>query len=330
MLQMQIPTMAIAAVLSVSSFAAPLDQAKVAADAKWVLHLDLEAFRQTKLGTHVVQNVVEPKLEEAHELKKLNLSINLGNISGITAYGSAFEKNGDGVLMVATTANVKKDLDTLVGMAALSAEEKKGITMVQESPYALYHLHNEIFVAPNAGTVLLAKSRDQIDRARKVLSGGEKSLSGSATFDDYPKAANTFFFLGMADGFNDAISIPPQAQVLRETKGGRLVIGEKDQNVFLNLVFKGKNNEASTKIQQVLQGIVALVSMSQQDKAITDLAASTKIGSEGQNVSVSLQFPVAKAIQKIDEKHNRGNQAHDDDEEEEDADDSQDKATGAK
>ena len=309
--------MAIAAMLSASSFAAPLDQAKVAADAKWVLHLDLEAFRQTKLGSHVVQNVLEPKLEQSHDLKKLNLSINLGNISGITAYGSAFEKNGEGVLMLATTANVKKDLDTLVGMAALSADENKGIAMVQDNPFPLYHLHNEIFIAPNVGgTVLLAKSREQIDRARKVLAGGEKSLSGSATFDDYPKAANTFFFLGMADGFNEAISIPPQAQVLRETKGGRLVIGEKDQNVFLNLVFKGKNNESSTKIQQVLQGIVALVSMSQQDKAITDLAASTKIGSEGQNVSVSLQFPTAKAIQKIDEKHHRGNRVDDDDEEE--------------
>lgn len=301
----------VAALAASSAFSGPLDQAKVAADAKWILHLDFEAFRKTKLGHHVTENLIAPKWENSDAAKKMNLSINLKNISSATAYGPVFETNGEGVLMISTTADVKKDMDTLVGMAALSSNEKKDVTMVQQAPFPLYNLHNSIFVAPNIGdTVILAKSRDQIDRAREVLLGKTANLSRSTTFDDYPKAANTFFFLGMADGFSESTSIPPQAQVLRETKGGRLVIGEKEQNVFLNLVFKGKDDESSTKIQQVLQGIVALVSLSQQDKAITDLAAAARIGSEGRNVSVNLQFPVAKAIETIDEKHGEPGQSH--------------------
>lgn len=307
----------LAAMAAIGLYAGPLDQAKVAGDAKWVVHVDFEAFHGSKLGRHITETMIRPKVEGIEALKKLNLSVNLTNISGLTAYGSSFDKNGDGVLMLSTTAEVKKDLDTLVGMAALSESETKDITMVQQTPYPLYSLKDGIFVAPGDGLVVLAKSRDQIGQAREVITGKTANLAKSTSFNDYPKTANTFFFLGLAEGFNENANIPPQAQVLREAKGGRLVVGEKDQNVFVNLIFKGKDEESSTKIQQVLQGIVALVSLSQQDKEITELAAGTKIASEGKNVSVNLQFPVAKALAKIEEKHQPKEKDDDDDETEE-------------
>ena len=88
--------------------------------------------------------------------------------------------------------------------------------------------------------------------------------------------------------------------MLREADGGRLLIGEDEKKVFLNLVFRGKSEESTTKIQQVLQGIVALVSMSQQNAEVTELASSAKITGEGKNVSVTLQFPTVKAIERVD------------------------------
>jgi hypothetical protein len=206
--------------------------------------------------------------------------------------------------VLSTTANVKKDLDTLVGMAAVSDKEQKDFVMLQEKPFGLYSFRNQVFLAPNVGNaVLVAKSRDLLEQAREVALNQADNLSKSSSFKDYPALAEKVFFTAMAEGFNDAADIPPQAQVLRETKGGRLALGEKDQNLFVNLVFKAKDDEASTKIQQVLQGIVALVSLSQPDKEITDLANNSKIGAAGRNVSVDLKFPAAKAIKKIDEKH---------------------------
>lgn len=287
---------------ALTAFAGPLEQTKVAGNAKWVLHLDFDAFRKSKLGSHFVSNVLEPKIEENGFLKKAKLSINITNISSLTAYGPNFEKDGDGVLLLSTTADVKKDLDTLVGMASLSENEEKDVTMVQQKPFPLYNIKGDVFVAPFGGnSVLLAKSREQIDRAREIASGKGDTMAKAGSFKEYPEQGNAFIVV-MAHGFNDMAKIPPQAQVLRETEGGRLAIGENDKNVFFNLMFKGKDEESSTKIQQVLQGIVALVSMSQQNKDVTDLAAATKITGEGRNVSVTLQFPTAKAIQHL-EKH---------------------------
>jgi hypothetical protein len=285
-----------------TAFAGPLEQSKVAGDAKWVVHLDFDAFRKSKLGSHFVSNVLEPKIEENGFLKKANLSINITNISSLTAYGPNFEKDGEGVLLLNTTADVKKDLDTLVGMASLSENEEKDVTMIQQKPFPLYNIKGDVFVSPFGGhSVLLAKSREQIDRAREIASGKGDTMAKAGSFKEYPEPGNAFIVV-MAHGFNDMAKIPPQAQVLRETEGGRLAVGENDKNIFFNLMFKGKDEESSTKIQQVLQGIVALVSMSQQNKDVTDLAAATKIAGDGRNVSVTLQFPTAKAIQHL-EKH---------------------------
>ena len=283
-----------------TALAGPIDQTKVAGDAKWVLHLDFDAFRKSALGSHFVSNVLEPQIEAQEFLRSTTLSINLTNISSLTAYGPNFEKDGAGVLLLNTTAEVKKDLDTLVGMASLSANEKKDLTMVQQKPYPLYNLKDDVFLAPVAGTgILLSKSREAIERARDIATGKGDSLAKSGSFKEYADASGAFMVV-MAHGFNTMAKIPPQAQVLRETEGGRLAIGEKDKNVFLNLMFKGRDEESSTKIQQVLQGIVALVSMSQQNKDVTDLATATRIAGEGRNVSVTLQFPAAKAIQHVD------------------------------
>lgn len=307
MLRENLSTAAAAAlltVLSLPALAGQLDQTKVPAEAKWVLHLDFDAFRQSAIGSQFLARIVEPKIKNNDFFKKANLSINLTNISGLTAYGPNFEKDGDGVLLLSTTADVKKDMDTLVGMAALSQNETKDVTMVQQNPFPLYNVKNDLFVAPLGGnTVLLAKSRNQVERAREITSAKSETLAKHNPFKAYPAAPAGYFFSAMAQGFNQEADIPPQAQVLRETEGGRFVVGEQEKSLFLNLVFKGKDQEATTKIQQVLQGIVALISMSQQNNSeLAELANTTKITSESRNVSITLSLPTAKAIEHMEKR----------------------------
>lgn len=283
-----------------SAVASPLNLENVAKDSKWLLHLDMDALRKTKIGAHFIEKILQPKIDDAEEVKKMNLSVNLQNISSVTAYGPAFEKNGDGVLLIRTTADVKKDLDTLSGLSSLSGGD--ALKLSQLKPFPVYSFKSNVFIAPNIeGAVVIAKSKEQIESARQILLGKSDTLATITTFSDYPSLKKTFFFLGMAEGFNENAAIPPQAQVLKETRGGRLVLGESEDKVFANLVFKGKDDESSTKIQQVFQGIIALVSLSQENQDLTDLAKAANISSEGRNVMINVQFPVGKAMHHLDE-----------------------------
>jgi hypothetical protein len=289
-----------AGLTAAATFATPLDFSTVATDSKWLVHLDVEAFRKTKIGSHFVNKIAQPKIDEMEELKKVNLSISLQNISSITAYGPAFEKHTDGVLLVRTTADVKKDLDTLCGAFSVSGTDAFKLSHLK--PYPLYTFKDNLFVAPDIeGTVVVAKSKEQIETVRQVLLGKREAMSKSSIFSEYPKVADGFFFVGMAEGFNENASIPPQAQVLKETRGGRLVVGEKGDKLFANLVFKGKDDESALKIQQVFQGIIALVSLTDEEKGLTELAKAAKIAAEGRNVMLTVQFPVGMAIEHLDE-----------------------------
>jgi hypothetical protein len=295
---------------SLAAFGGPLDKARIASDAKWIVHVDCEALRNSAFGDYVMTEFVKPQLENNDQLKHANLSMNISNIMSITAYGPAFDKGPEGVLIVTTTADPKKDLDTVAGMFLASAGTNAPFMMVEKDPLPLYTFSKAVYFAPAGHTLFVAKSREQILRAHEVLEGKSESLAKSSGFKDLREPPKSFFCAAVADGFIGTMGIPPQAQILREATGGRISLGERDKNVFVNLVFQGKDDMATTRIQQVLQGLVALASLSQQDEEITRLAGGIKIAAEGGGVQVDLEYPVDKTIQKIRETSAQDHKPH--------------------
>jgi hypothetical protein len=288
---------------SAVAFAGPIDKSKISSDARWLVHIDLERLRSSSLGGFLLQDLVQPMVEDAEQLRDANLSINLTNISAITAYGPSFDKSSEGVLLISTTANVKKDLDSVAGMFLLNAGTNAPFIMLETSPLPLYTFAKSIYFAPGPNTLYVAKSREQIERAHEIAQGKSTSLAKQSSFKEFKTEPHAFLTVAVAEGFTGNAGLPVQAQVLKEAVGGRICIGERAENVFLNLTFQGRDELATTRIQQVLQGIVALVSLAQNDRQITQLAGATRISSEGQSVLVHLEYPVDKTVALIKEKH---------------------------
>jgi hypothetical protein len=285
---------------ALSALAGPVDKNAVPADAKWVLHLDMEAFRKTKSGAYLTEEVLEKKLAAAKEKVKTNLSISFNNLSSITAYGTRFNQPGEkeGILVIKTTADTKKDIDALMGLTALSENGKK-ITRVQENPYLLYNLNGDAYVAVNSdNTLVLAKSKDEVENAQAVIMSKRDNLSKNESLAKLASGDGTFFFIAAVQGLGDA-PVPPQAQVLKETDGGRVLTGENEDHLFVDLLLQGKSAEAAGKIQQIFQGLVALGSLNTENKELNDLANATKVSADGQEVRVHFQYPIAKVIDKL-------------------------------
>jgi hypothetical protein len=289
--------------IALSAIAGPVDKTTVPANAKWVLHLDMEAFRKTKVGGYLTDELLEKKLVAGKQKLQTNLSFSFTNLSSISAYGTRFNQPGEkeGILIIKTTADVKKDIDALTGLTVLTDEGKK-ITRVRETPYLLYNLNGDAFLAINPGnTLVVAKTKEEVESAQEVILKKKENLSKNETFAKLTSGDGAFFFLAAVQGLGEA-PVPPQAQVLKETDGGRLLLGEDTDNVFLDLLLQGKSAEAAGKIQQIFQGLVALGSLNTEHKELSDLANATKVSADGQEVRVRLQYPVSKVIDKIQEK----------------------------
>src|ERR1041384_7526489 len=147
--------------------ASPLQKEQVAADAKWLLHVDLEQFRASKIGSYVTKEILEAKLTKPKEdlKRELNFDLDVNKISSITAYGTDYQRHPDanGVLVIKTDLDVTKALDGLIEKFAKEAGEGAGpVKRDKRGSATTYSFHNEEgFVSVQPGKlVVLGKSRE--------------------------------------------------------------------------------------------------------------------------------------------------------------------------
>jgi len=247
-----------------AAFATPLDRKEISSDAKWLLHLDVSALRQTSMGKYIFSEVLGKKLDEAKKAFPL-IGVLAENVQGTTAYGnetSGHDRNG--VLVIKTDPEAEKKLETLVqaGMSGVTpgfSAEKLDVKGAD-----LYKINKEFYVqAQHNGHLLVSKSRPALDKACAVISSGSDSLAGSKAFTGFGDDDNGFFLVGIAEGLGESMKAFPQAKILQMADGGRLTIGEAAEKLNLRLALKAKDQDSCNQMQQVIQGLIALVSLTQ-------------------------------------------------------------------
>ena len=283
--------------------AGPLVKEHVDQNAKWLLHLDLDQFRTSKLGQFVMQEIIVKKAEAAkatanNPLTNLDVVKIIGQVHSLTAYGTGFEMGPqfNAVLMLDVEPEIRKILDGLV--AGMQLGEAPCLKKTEEEGHVLYSFQNELFAAPlDNGPILLSKSKSMLTQAAAVIGGKSKNLRQSKAFSDFPQAADSFIFLGVAEGFQEHLPIPPEAKVLKKADGARLVVGESAGNVSLSVSLKVDDAEVLKQIQQVVEGTVALGSLSQsENKDLQQLVQSIKVTSSGKTLSVAGAYPAESLI----------------------------------
>ncbi len=303
-------TLAIMGSLASAVWSGPLPQKEVSAEAKWLIHLDLEQLRLTRLGSFLnkefLENVVEKKMGELKSQLKIDVNFDLKKISALTAYGTDYQKKpeANGILLIQTGQDAEKVIDGLLqAVSALTSDESaRPIRKLQQDPHVIYVVgKNDLFASIyEKETLVLGKSRDNIEKARQVLAGKAPSLNGNRAFAGYPPMEKSFFFLGIAEAFNENASIPPQAKVLQMADGGRVVLGEKAEKLYLNLALRTKSEEITSQIQAIAQGLIAFAALSQgENQELQQLAQSIKVATAKNLVTINLEYPVDSALKKL-------------------------------
>jgi hypothetical protein len=289
--------------------AGSIPKEEVSADAKWLLHLDGGQFRASKVGGYIITEMLEKQLSRPVEEMKRNLKLDLdlgkilGGINSITIYGTDYQSPQDhAVLLIRTSPEIEKILvGFLAGMALAGTNFPVQVTQTQEGSVSFYAMQNTAYCAVLPGKVMaVGRSREITEKAAKVLAGKAPALTSGAAFGGFGDIKEAFFFLGVAEGFNAGPGLPPQAKLLQVADAGRVAVGEDSDRVFLSLALRGKTPEAVMQMQQVMQGIIAIGSLSQpQDKDIAQLLQSIKVSASDNIVNVRVDYPVERAIAQL-------------------------------
>ena len=286
--------------------AAPLQREHLPADAKWLLHLDLDSFRTTQLGQFVCQEILDKQLAKPMADLKLYLNLDLDwrKVNSLTAFGVDYDSKSrdNGVLVLRSTLQIQDTFESFLKRQADAAPPDGGpLKKLASAPAPMYSINNQLMVAlPGKDLVLLSKSRAQVERASEVLAGQRPNLAANQAFSGYPPAPGAFFFMGLAEALNQDAKLPPQANVLKMANGGRLIMGEKKDQLYLQLALRAKSPEVTQQIQQVMQGLIALLSLSQsENQDLMSLVKATTVQSDKELVTVQVDYPVEKVVEKI-------------------------------
>ena len=283
-----------------SAAATPLDQTRISADAKWVLHLDGDRFKTNQLGAFLIDQLLDKKLAKAKAdlQREFGFTLDWRKIQSITAYGTTYQKNDpSGLLIVESGLEVESLLQKLIERKLPVAQVEK----IEGPRQPIYRLNKDIYLSVlKGGMLLLSKSQPVIEHGQAILAGSKPNLGTANLLKAYPETPSGFFFLAVAEDFARLTKLPPNAAILKQAEGGRLTLGEQGGQLRLNLDLRAKSAEVAQQIKQVAEGLVSMAAL------YADQHPDLKLVIQGASASVTdrlltlgLELPMDEVVKKL-------------------------------
>ena len=274
----------------VEADAAPLDLKHVAADAKWLAHVDIDAMRESI----VVQKAME-KHKSKHAGRKEMVKKWLGmdpdkDLHGMTFYGKEIGKH-KGVMIL----HARMNRDRIMAMARTFTKPKiteHGKHKLHSWSHKSRHsdkTHNLAAVFYGEDAVVLASSVDELKHAVDVLEGKSPSVKPDAPLGGNIPAGTTM--LMRVEGVSDA-DLPDKCKLAKQTKSFRFVTGEHDGESFYRSRSVMTNEDVVGDLKEIVEGLRALgnlhVGNNEAGKRLVD---GLRIKAEGTKLTVLWSAP---------------------------------------
>ena len=251
-------TFAALALLAAAGQAAPLDSKNVAADAKWVVHIDVDAIRDS----HVVKKAFETcpllKNESGKHFDKLREKIGIDlrkDLHGITLYGRDTEKT-HGVAIVFTKVEQKLLLDKAAHASDHKVTRHGKIDIHSWTQKCCDKTHTAAGAFYKPDVLVFAASVEGVAAAIDVLDGKSPGITD-------PKSPLGGHVSPGATVLARAIAIRPETRcpILKQAASFRVSLGERDGKSFYHASLVMKSPEAAAQVKAINDGVKAITSL---------------------------------------------------------------------
>lgn len=310
--------------------AGPLDLQRVPAQAKWVLHIDMEKFVASKTGVAILEEASKQGLDIMLAIAKAGIGIDpVKDLKNATAYGTKFGDESGAMVLQGTL-----DKTAILKILKLKPSFK-------ESKYgeiAVYQWENktskdkpaiDIFGAFfGDDTAVVATSQPILQQALDVLGGKGDNLAKAA--DKTLVIDKTAFIVAFVTKvelkFVSGIVARPDAEAALPATGqpapalsnklvaAQVMVGEKDNALWTKLSITAADDATATDLKQVGDGLLAFIRLAQLDAKTPTTAAeiegmnsaevlaiikSLKVARDNMIVSIETSMPVQDVIKLI-------------------------------
>ena len=248
--------------LSAATQAAPLDLKQVPAGAKWLVHVDVDAVRESKVVQNAWREGMKLHPECAQHLQKVHdeLGIDLTkDVHGLTFYGTEVGKH-TGVLI----ANVKVDEQKLLEKASHATDHQttKYGSLDLHSWTDKGHGHGKPHAA--AGTIykpeylVFSSSLDELKAAVDVLDGKSAAVASDSPLAGAVGPGTTV--LARSASLAQA-ELPCKSPLAKQVESLQLSTGENEGKSFFDLKVLMANPEVVQQSKTIVEGGKALAAV---------------------------------------------------------------------
>ena len=280
-----------------ASEAAPVDKASIPNDAKFIAHLDLDAFRASKIGTTLLEQI---RSEEGGE--RLDALVEIVGFDPLTAVqGATLSGNGEednGILVMKHKANDAK----LIAFMKLDEHYRK-------TEHGKHEIHGAgdrsdgkrgyvSFV--NAATAVLAPSRELVGAGIDLVNGKGAAKQLPLGLKTISKKATKAFITAHADveSFKEQIDDESLKEMVKQAA---LVMGERDEKVILSVAVDTYDADTAQQMEAMVNGLIGFAKLGQGENSdIKDILNGLKVTRDKVTVSVHFSINVDKLLELID------------------------------
>ncbi|MHC4765108.1 MAG: hypothetical protein ACYTE6_12575 [Planctomycetota bacterium] len=282
--------------------ARPLEAGWVAADAIWLTHVDVGAFKNSTLGRYVLEHPDQFGLDETDEFEQEIGLDPLTDFMSFTLYGFSDDPENDGVLVAVTSARADEAL------ARLKAHDEIDSAEVKLDGYTVHVLsdggeHHYLHVRPadrrDQRIVVLAGSEDAVLGAVRVIDGRAPGLTPgrSQILGDGPGDGSIVFF---ACGGGDLLGMEPASEILRLSDGVTVDVGEAAGQAYAEATVSANSRESAVNIADVVEGMLALgrliAAEEPEARPLADLTDAVTIVSQDRKIIIRIGFDAEQLL----------------------------------
>ena len=303
-----------AAVLFVCSgvFGASLSavtEGQLPSDVTWVVHLDMEQFNSSIAGKLIGQELKDQGAEEKLEAFAQIFSFHpLKDIANITIIGQGADPSK---AVAMAQGNLNQDALTALIKMGQSYESS------QEGNYTIHSWEDEkkddgtrlYGTFHDERTVLMGLNGEILTYALDAIDGKSYDLEYKYDLMDFLWEHDGVFLTAAAQNVDDITSKVDDAGPLKQLSSFALAIGEEDANLYIDIIAQTKTSEAATNIAQMLQGFVAMATLStQQDMPkLAKMAQAIEIHADSDTIRIQFDWDSEDFLttaKEMGEKHN--------------------------
>ncbi len=300
----------------------------VAADARWLIHVDVDGLLNSTVGRFILKHgeQLDLDLDDLDEFTRETGIDPRRDLMGVTVYGTGDEPGEDGVIIAVTNDRADVALERLLDHDKLRVRRRelggRDVYLVgdKDDRHYLYIEH----AGADRRIVVISDDRESFVNALKVIAGRAPSLSmgrSEIPADDPQKGSLVFAAIGNIDAFGDD---DPASEILRMSDGITVDIGEIDGTITGLATLSAASPEVAENISQVLTGLIALgrLMATQQEELgpLRELADSVSVRTRDSRISLRIRYDARELMKSIEQmmdmdEHGATSRRHDDDDE---------------